>query len=200
MNSLIVPSSGGGVAAPVRKCRGASLAAQTGWSDILLSFAYRFSDRFYDRFRVFAENAIFKSENLQTFFLEVSRALCLEILAQNGVVPRAVEFNDQRTFRTVEIHNIWTNAVLAAELLTENLALLQVGPENCFRCSSFIAEFFSLFSLLRVVVDAAGAVTHAADRCNQRTSLTTPSAPLRSLRGILLMAQPPLLWRRGLIA
>src|SRR5438132_2418271 len=29
----------------------------------------------------------------------------------------------------------------------------------------------------------------------QRTSLTTPSAPLRLLRAIFLVAQPPLLWR-----
>jgi len=36
----------------------------------------------------------------------------------------------------------------------------------------------------------------SAKRC---AGLTTPAAPLRRRRGILLMAQPPLLWEEGII-
>src|SRR5437016_13869636 len=43
------------------------------------------------------------------------------------------------------------------------------------------------------VARSAGVVS-SAKRC---AGLTTPAAPLRSLRGILLMAQPPLLCEEG---
>jgi hypothetical protein len=131
------------VAAPLRKCCAASLAAQTGWSVTFLSLANRLTDGFQHRFRVFAENAIFKSENLKTLFLQISRALQLIVLAQYREVPRTVEFNNKRTFRTIEIDNIRTNAVLAAKLLAEKLTFLKMGPQHRLSCSSFITELFS---------------------------------------------------------
>jgi len=92
-------------------------------------------------------------------------------------VPGAIKFDDQRTFWTIEIDNVWTNAVLTAELLAEKLAFLKVCPQDGLRCGSFITELFPPVFLFRVVVNAARAVSHTiAGRCKQGTSLTTPSA------------------------
>src|SRR5438067_1139033 len=98
----------------------------------------RFPDRFQHRFRVFAENAIFKTKDLKTLFLEIPGSLYLVVFPQHREVFLSVKFDDQRTFRTIKIDNIRTNAVLSAEFLSEALPVPKVRPHHSFSGSPVI--------------------------------------------------------------
>jgi hypothetical protein len=45
----------------------------------------------------------------------------------------AIEFNDQATFRTIEIDNVRTYATLSAKFVAQELSALKICPQKGFR-------------------------------------------------------------------
>ena len=108
-----------------------------------------------------------------------------------------VQFNHQPAFRTVEVGDVWTDAVLPAKFPTVQHAALKMFPQHRLRWSRRIAQFpppwFLLFAVMNSINHNPPRSTYGATR---RIFLTKP--PLRAFQrngAISLMARPPLLCR-----
>jgi len=113
-----------------------------------------------------------------------------------------VQFNHQPAFRTVEVGDVWTDAVLPAKFPTVQHGALKMFPQHRLRWSRRIAQFpppwFLLFAVMNSINHNPPRSTYGATR---RIFLTKPPRPrLSKERGHFIdgAATPP--WpRRGAV-
>ena len=97
------------------------------------SLPQRFPNSLKHKFHPFTKKLlVLKPQDSEPLLLQIHRPLRLVVLPQNSEVCRSIKIDYQPAFRTVEIDNVRTYALLASELLSQELSLLKVLPQNRF--------------------------------------------------------------------
>ena len=118
------PSWPGGVAAPLRRRREATSAAQTGWWS-----RHRRSDDVHHILRQFQQCAVLETQHLDPLRLQVRSALRVVFPPEHVVVHATLNLDRRLVLRTVEVQNVRPNSVLAAKLRSSG-RFLRASPEN----------------------------------------------------------------------
>jgi hypothetical protein len=90
----------------------------------------RLPDRFEHGFRILEHQTVFESENLHPVPFQQRSPLGIAFggLREDPVMCRAVEFDNDATFRTIKVDDIRTNTVLTSKLFPK-VSVLERPPE-----------------------------------------------------------------------
>jgi hypothetical protein len=130
------------VAAPIRECCEATLTGADGVVRLFLTpFQQRLSNGFQNCFWILKKNSILKSDYLHSVLLEKLGSFCIVIYNQDVVMRRTIKFDNYATFRTVEVDDVGSDALLSPKLFARKLSVLEMFPQYGFSSSAFFPEF-----------------------------------------------------------
>jgi fumarate reductase subunit C len=92
----------------------------------------RFLNFLENTLEVFQQIVIFKSNDCDANLFEISSPAPLIFIHRNGKMPRSVEFDRHPAFRTIEVDNVATNAMLSTKFLSKQLSSVDSPPKDSF--------------------------------------------------------------------
>jgi len=133
MNLSIFPSLQRRVAARSKKYREASLFRADGVvAHKSPNTLQRFLNFLENTLEVLQQIVIFKSNDCDAKLFEISSPAPLIFIDRKGKMPRSVEFDRHPAFRTIEVDNVPTNAMLSTKFLSKQLSSVDAPPKDSF--------------------------------------------------------------------
>jgi hypothetical protein len=107
--------------------------------------------------------SILESKDFYPLSFDKRRPLPFILIPQDGIVRRAIQFDGNVAVRAEKVDDKATYAVLSSELFSEELASLEVLPQDGLSSSRLVSQFFTTGFEVREVADAGSFILHTGD-------------------------------------
>jgi hypothetical protein len=87
--------------------------------------------------------SILESKDFYPLSFDKRRPLPFILIPQDGIVRRAIQFDSNVAVRAEKVDDKATYAVLSSELFSEELASLEVLPQDGLSSSRLVSQFFT---------------------------------------------------------
>lgn len=95
---------------------------------------------------------VLKTNDTDVLCFQVRLSLCIIFATEQTIVRGAIQFDHKTLTWTVEIHDVWSDAMLASELASGKLSLFQRVPQlGLCRCCVVTELFAALLQRFSVV-------------------------------------------------